>query len=71
MPDGGPMIWWISFFGQFRDRRFPVIIDSNVPADKVMQRFSCSSEEMQAVQANEIYSYSRRGNKERNSLWIT
>jgi len=44
-----------------RDRRFPVTVDSDVPSEKVLQRFGCTDEEMQAVQANEIYSYSRRG----------
>lgn len=43
-----------------RDRRFPVTLDSDVPFDRVLKRYGCTDEEMQAVQANEIYSYSRR-----------
>lgn len=43
-----------------RDRRFPVTVDSEVGIAKVLARFGCTDQEMQAVQANEIYSYSRR-----------
>jgi len=43
-----------------RDRRFPVTVTSDVPIEDVLQRLDCSSEQMQAVQANEIYTYSRR-----------
>ncbi|KAK4012101.1 hypothetical protein OUZ56_021199 [Daphnia magna] len=46
-----------------RDRRFPVTIDSDVPTEKVLKRYGCPAideKDMQAVQANEIYSYSRR-----------
>lgn len=46
---------------QSRDRRFPVVVDSDVTLDKVLKRYDCPAEDMQAVQANEIYSYSRRG----------
>lgn len=43
-----------------RDRRFPVTVTSDVAIESVLERLGCTDQEMQAVQANEIYTYSRR-----------
>ena len=44
-----------------RDGRFPVRLNSDVDVDAVLAKLGCTDKEMQAVQANEIFSYSRRG----------